>query len=100
MLRGILDEDSLKLYTLIWCRTVACQMEPATFKQVGILFFLTIIRTSNLTSGHSILSATEAAAHILIRVIENCINSCALNTFFFVLTLVKLLCVKVQNSVG
>jgi DNA topoisomerase I len=25
----ILDEDSLKLYTLIWSRTVACQMEPS-----------------------------------------------------------------------
>lgn len=35
-LRGILDEDSLKLYTLIWCRTVACQMEPATIEQVRI----------------------------------------------------------------
>lgn len=36
LLRGILDEDSLKLYTLIWCRTVACQMEPATIEQVRI----------------------------------------------------------------
>ncbi|XP_024031658.1 uncharacterized protein LOC21402780 [Morus notabilis] len=36
MLRGILDEDSLKLYTFIWCRTVACQMEPATFKQTQV----------------------------------------------------------------
>ncbi|KAL5537675.1 hypothetical protein UlMin_044000 [Ulmus minor] len=36
MLNGILDEDSLKLYTLIWCRTVACQMEPATIKQIQV----------------------------------------------------------------
>lgn len=36
LLRGILDEDALKLYTLIWCRTVACQMEPATIEQVRI----------------------------------------------------------------
>ncbi|POO03863.1 DNA topoisomerase I, bacterial-type [Trema orientale] len=35
-LRGTLDEDSLKLYTLIWCRTVACQMEPASIKQVQL----------------------------------------------------------------
>lgn len=28
-LAGVLDEDSLKLYTLIWCRTMACQMKPA-----------------------------------------------------------------------
>ncbi|KAL6212621.1 hypothetical protein ACLB2K_017839 [Fragaria x ananassa] len=36
LLRGILDEDSLKLYTLIWCRTVACQMEPATVDQIQL----------------------------------------------------------------
>ncbi|XP_062082714.1 uncharacterized protein LOC133789019 isoform X2 [Humulus lupulus] len=35
-LRGTLDEDSLKLYTLIWCRTMACQMEPATIKQIQL----------------------------------------------------------------
>lgn len=39
MLRGILDEDSLKLYTLIWCRTVACQMKPEISKQVGSLTY-------------------------------------------------------------
>ncbi|KAK2983113.1 hypothetical protein RJ640_027160, partial [Escallonia rubra] len=33
---GILDEDSLKLYTLIWSRTVACQMEVATIDQLQI----------------------------------------------------------------
>lgn len=27
---GILDDDSLKLYSLIWTRTMACQMEPVT----------------------------------------------------------------------
>ncbi|XP_062021032.1 uncharacterized protein LOC133737513 [Rosa rugosa] len=36
LLRGILDEDSLKLYTLIWCRTVACQMELATIEQIQL----------------------------------------------------------------
>lgn len=36
MLVGILDEDSLKLYTLIWSRTVACQMEPMTIGQVQL----------------------------------------------------------------
>lgn len=33
-LAGVLDEDSLKLYTLIWCRTMACQMEPAIIEQL------------------------------------------------------------------
>ncbi|KAK3015931.1 hypothetical protein RJ639_005746, partial [Escallonia herrerae] len=33
---GILDEDSLKLYTLIWSRTVACQMEVAIIDQLQI----------------------------------------------------------------
>lgn len=36
MLVGVLDEDSLKLYTLIWSRTVACQMEPVTIEQVQV----------------------------------------------------------------
>ncbi|KAA8528204.1 hypothetical protein F0562_035545 [Nyssa sinensis] len=36
MLVGILDEDSLKLYTLIWARTMACQMEPATIDQIQL----------------------------------------------------------------
>ncbi|CAK9141711.1 unnamed protein product [Ilex paraguariensis] len=36
MLLGVLDEDSLKLYTLIWSRTVACQMEPATIDQIQL----------------------------------------------------------------
>lgn len=33
---NILDEDSLKLYTIIWSRTVACQMEPAVIKQIQV----------------------------------------------------------------
>ncbi|KAL1538896.1 DNA topoisomerase 1-like isoform X1 [Salvia divinorum] len=33
-LAGVLDADSLKLYTLIWCRTMACQMEPAIVEQL------------------------------------------------------------------
>ncbi|CAK7354374.1 unnamed protein product [Dovyalis caffra] len=36
MLVGVLDEDSLKLYTLIWSRTVACQMESVTIEQVQV----------------------------------------------------------------
>ncbi|XP_057423559.1 uncharacterized protein LOC130717367 isoform X2 [Lotus japonicus] len=36
MLAGVLDEESLKLYTLIWSRTVSCQMEPAIFEQVQL----------------------------------------------------------------
>ncbi|XP_075490325.1 uncharacterized protein LOC142528921 isoform X3 [Primulina tabacum] len=33
---GLLDEDSLKLYTLIWSRTMACQMEPAIIEQIQL----------------------------------------------------------------
>ncbi|KAG8367113.1 hypothetical protein BUALT_Bualt16G0038800 [Buddleja alternifolia] len=33
---GALDEDSLKLYTLIWSRTMACQMEPAIIEQIQL----------------------------------------------------------------
>ncbi|KAK3211114.1 hypothetical protein Dsin_015820 [Dipteronia sinensis] len=36
MLSGLLDEDSLKLYTLIWSRAMACQMEPATIGQIQV----------------------------------------------------------------
>ncbi|TKY58245.1 DNA topoisomerase 1 [Spatholobus suberectus] len=36
MLAGVLDEESLKLYTLIWSRTVSCQMEPAVFEQIQL----------------------------------------------------------------
>ncbi|XP_020536598.1 DNA topoisomerase 1 isoform X2 [Jatropha curcas] len=36
MLVNVLDEDSLKLYTLIWSRTVACQMEPSTTEQIQV----------------------------------------------------------------
>lgn len=33
---GVLDEDSLKLYTLIWSRTMACQMEPAIIEHIQL----------------------------------------------------------------
>ncbi|KAG4142050.1 hypothetical protein ERO13_D06G110400v2 [Gossypium hirsutum] len=36
MLVGALDEDSLKLYTLIWSRTMACQMEPSILEQIQL----------------------------------------------------------------
>uniref|UniRef100_A0A803NCS1 DNA topoisomerase n=1 Tax=Chenopodium quinoa TaxID=63459 RepID=A0A803NCS1_CHEQI len=36
MLVGALDEDSLKLYTLIWARTMACQMEAARVDQIQL----------------------------------------------------------------
>ncbi|MFS7889216.1 putative DNA topoisomerase [Helianthus anomalus] len=35
-LSGILDEDSLKLYTLIWARAVSCQMEPSVTEQIQV----------------------------------------------------------------
>ncbi|KAK9051495.1 hypothetical protein SSX86_028122 [Deinandra increscens subsp. villosa] len=36
MLSGILDEDSLKLYTLIWARAMSCQMEPSVTEQIQV----------------------------------------------------------------
>jgi DNA topoisomerase-1 len=35
-LKGALDEDQFKLYSLIWKRTMACQMVPAIFDTVAI----------------------------------------------------------------
>ena len=35
-IRGSLDEDQQKLYSLIWKRTMACQMVPAVFDTVAI----------------------------------------------------------------
>jgi DNA topoisomerase-1 len=37
-LEGKLDEDQLKLYRLIWRRTMACQMVPALFDTVALEF--------------------------------------------------------------
>ncbi|TVU11639.1 hypothetical protein EJB05_45236 [Eragrostis curvula] len=35
-LMGILDDDSLKLYTLIWKRTMACQMESSRTEMIQV----------------------------------------------------------------
>ena len=35
-IKGALDKDQLKLYSLIWKRTMACQMVPAVFDTVAI----------------------------------------------------------------
>jgi DNA topoisomerase-1 len=35
-IKGALDEDQFKLYSLIWKRTMACQMVPAVFDTVAI----------------------------------------------------------------
>ncbi len=37
-LKGKLDKDQLRLYTLIWQRTMACQMTPAVFDTVALEF--------------------------------------------------------------
>jgi DNA topoisomerase-1 len=37
-LKGKLDDEQLKLYTLIWRRTMACQMVPAVFDTVTLEF--------------------------------------------------------------
>lgn len=34
-LKAFLDKDQLRLYELIWMRTIACQMKEAIFEQVG-----------------------------------------------------------------
>nr|GMD04585.1 DNA topoisomerase 1-like isoform X1 [Ipomoea batatas] len=36
LLLGVIDDDSLKLYTLIWSRALACQMEPAVMDQIQL----------------------------------------------------------------
>lgn len=33
---NILEDDALQLYTLIWARTMACQLEPAVSSQVSV----------------------------------------------------------------
>lgn len=37
-LQGHVDDDQLRLYTLIWQRTMACQMVPAVFDTVALEF--------------------------------------------------------------
>ena len=37
-IKGSLDEDQYKLYSLIWKRTMACQMVPAVFDTVAVEF--------------------------------------------------------------
>ncbi len=37
-LKGALDEDQFRLYSLIWKRTMACQMVPAIFDTVAVEF--------------------------------------------------------------
>jgi len=37
-LEGLVDDDQLRLYTLIWQRTMACQMVPAVFDTVTLEF--------------------------------------------------------------
>jgi len=37
-LKGILEDDQFKLYSLIWKRTMACQMVPAVFDTVAVDF--------------------------------------------------------------
>jgi DNA topoisomerase-1 len=36
--KGVLEDDQLRLYSLIWKRTMACQMVPAVFDTVAIDF--------------------------------------------------------------
>jgi DNA topoisomerase-1 len=38
ILKSVLDEDQFRLYSLIWKRTMACQMVPAVFDTVAVDF--------------------------------------------------------------
>jgi DNA topoisomerase-1 len=46
-IKGSLDEDQFRLYSLIWKRTVACQMVPAVFDTVAI-----DLAAGDLDAGH------------------------------------------------
>jgi DNA topoisomerase-1 len=47
-LKGALDEDQYKLYSLIWKRTMACQMVPAVFDTVAVDFAAGPVEDGNL----------------------------------------------------
>ncbi|XP_042484478.1 DNA topoisomerase 1 isoform X1 [Macadamia integrifolia] len=68
MLVGILDEDSLKLYTLIWTRTMASQMEPTVIDQIqldiggdGESIFRSTCSRINFIGYQAVYKDTEAA---------------------------------------
>jgi DNA topoisomerase-1 len=46
-IRGSLDDDQYKLYSLIWKRTMACQMVPAVFDTVAVE-----LAAGDLAAGH------------------------------------------------
>lgn len=37
---NVLEEDALQLYSLIWARTMACQLEPAVSNQVWMMYMI------------------------------------------------------------
>ncbi len=51
-LKGKLDEEQLKLYTLIWRRTMACQMVPAVFDTVALEFSPGAADTASASDQH------------------------------------------------
>ncbi|KAM4074460.1 hypothetical protein ACB094_10G094900, partial [Castanea mollissima] len=67
---GVLDEDSMKLYTLIWSRSVACQMEPAIIEQIQVdvgnadksLVFRSACSGVNFLGYQSVFKDVEAVA--------------------------------------
>ncbi|ERN05773.1 hypothetical protein AMTR_s00006p00253660 [Amborella trichopoda] len=70
-LLGVLDEDSHKLYTLIWCQTMACQMEPTIFDRVQVdlksMGGDTVLRSSSskvALLGHKVVYKDSEAADI------------------------------------
>jgi DNA topoisomerase-1 len=59
-LKGKLDDDQLRLYTLIWQRTMACQMVPAVFDTVALEFIPG--QTLGSSGHHAEAPATENGA--------------------------------------
>ena len=59
-LKGKLDDDQLRLYTLIWQRTMACQMVPAVFDTVALEFVPG--QTLGSSGHHAEAPATENGA--------------------------------------
>ena len=60
-LKGQLDKDQLRLYTLIWQRTMACQMVPAVFDTVALEFIPG--QFSDLSAGQADVKLADEGAN-------------------------------------
>ena len=66
-LKGKLDDDQLRLYTLIWQRTMACQMVPAVFDTVALEFTPGQAFGSSAHQGDTPESDNSASRHHRLR---------------------------------